>query len=601
MTTTCNQCGAVLSERDAFCTKCGARRSDAGGPSAGWRFCTKCGAPLLGETKFCTKCGAAAGVAAAAPISATAGGKDSAETSATAASTSAATRVTPQAAASSGKSAAGIPKAAIIGGAAVVMVLVLVVAITGFIHAAHRAREKAQEMEAAQNFSKSLADLASSGESAAPSGNIPSSDINKSINQLAAAASALAQNMQAQNGANPQNALLGSNGTSTGAASAPGINGGSSPPAGFKSATSAAGSRSIWAAGDDLYKRLGDLQRDAPDQKASDAVDALVSKLEQLTTAVERDPNDSAAKENLNKGLADIAAAADKLTPAFVAGTDAALIPPPVPSGPPLVPIAGTGNPKHDWPLEYERTVGGPEADLAVRTGDINNLGFGWPQGFDPVSGQTTPGHPWPYIDHIPPNAPPGTDRVMLGTGVMPVHMSIQHVPGQADRIAVALIVKQGLPSDGYSGSLGDCFLVRDFEAQLEDAHAPIVIASKEEGQQEMTRYWAPKCTRERELTAPVPVAMSVGVLPARIDAVVFQIFVDDFQPRPMHSHFQVSLNGTRIPSFEYAINSLDQSGPIGKLLTLRLLPEYWPLLISGTANLLIDDPASHVPDGYAI
>src|SRR5487761_866784 len=602
MTTTCNQCGAVLSERDAFCTKCGARRSDAGGPSAGWRFCTKCGAPLLGETKFCTKCGAAAGVAAAAPISATAGGKDSAETSATAASTSAATRVTPQAAASSGKSAAGIPKAAIIGGAAVVMVLVLVVAITGFIHAAHRAREKAQEMEAAQNFSKSLADLASSGESAAPSGNIPSSDINKSINQLAAAASALAQNMQAQNGANPQNALLGSNGTSTGAASAPGINGGSSPPAGFKSATSAAGSRSIWAAGDDLYKRLGDLQRDAPDQKASDAVDALVSKLEQLTTAVERDPNDSAAKENLNKGLADIAAAADKLTPAFVAGGDAALIPPPVPSGPPMVPVAGTGDPKHDWPLEYERTVGGPEADLVVRTGDVNNLGFGWPSNFDPFSGKSTPPHPWPNINQIPAQAPPGTDRVIIGTGVTPVHMHVEHIPGKLDRIIIDSLIKP-LNGDGYSTSMGTCYEI-----------APLVPVPHNEttGQIQLppgsddsilrvSTQEAEQCTRERQLTMPTPIVLDVGDLPAKINAVLVQIFADDFQAPVYHSHFQVSLNGTRIPTFEYVINSLDQSGPIGKLVTMRLLPEYWPLLKSGTVKLLIDDPTTHVQDGYAI
>jgi len=283
------------------------------------------------------------------------------------------------------------------------------------------------------------------------------------------------------------------------------------------------------------------------------------------------------------------------------AAVDAALTPPPLPKPSPIVPVAGTGNPAHDWPLEYERTVDGQEADLMVRTGDINNLGFGWPQGFDPFSGQSTPVHPWPNIDHIPPSAPPGTDRIMLGTGVMPVHMRIQNIPGQADRIAATILVKPGLPSDGYSGSLGDCFLVRDFEMQLEDAHAPILIASKEEGEQEMTRYWAPKCTRERALTAPAPIVMSVGALPAKINAVVFQIFADDFQPRPMHSHFQVSLNGTRIPSFEYAINSLDQSGPVGKLLTLKLLPEYWPLLKSGTVNLLIDDPTTHVPDGYAV
>jgi outer membrane protein OmpA-like peptidoglycan-associated protein len=66
-------------------------------------------------------------------------------------------------------------------------------------------------------------------------------------------------------------------------------------------------------------------------------------------------------------------------------------------------------------------------------------------------------------------------------------------------------------------------------------------------------------------------------------------------------SRFQVSLNGTRIPSFEEAVNSLQQTGPIGKLVTLKLLPEYWPILRTGTVKLLIDDPTTHAPDGYAI
>jgi len=48
-------------------------------------------------------------------------------------------------------------------------------------------------------------------------------------------------------------------------------------------------------------------------------------------------------------------------------------------------------------------------------------------------------------------------------------------------------------------------------------------------------------------------------------------------------------------------VNSLEQTGPIGKLVSLKLLPEYWPLLRSGTVKILIDDPTTHAPDGYAI
>lgn len=235
-----------------------------------------------------------------------------------------------------------------------------------------------------------------------------------------------------------------------------------------------------------------------------------------------------------------------------------------LPVAAPVAPVAASGDQAKDWDLKYERTEGGPEADLVVRTGDINNLGFGWPHGFDPFSGNSTPPHQWPDPYNIPSGAPDGTDRVMLGSAV---------VPGMGD---------------GYSGALGPCAL----EKQLA-ANGPLVPATA-------TKLEA-DCKRAHELTAATPIVLSVGALPRKINAVLIQIFADDFQPVPLHSHFQVSLNGTRIPSLEYAINALDQSGPIGKLLSVQLLPEYWPLLQSGTVKLLIDDPTTHVPDGYAV
>src|SRR5207248_11367825 len=74
-----------------------------------------------------------------------------------------------------------------------------------------------------------------------------------------------------------------------------------------------------------------------------------------------------------------------------------------------------------------------------------------------------------------------------------------------------------------------------------------------------------------------------------------------DFQAPSFHSRFQASLNGTRIPSLEQVLNAIDQTGPIGKLITVNLLPEYFPLLQSGTVKLLIDDPTTHAQDGYAV
>jgi len=201
------------------------------------------------------------------------------------------------------------------------------------------------------------------------------------------------------------------------------------------------------------------------------------------------------------------------------------------------VPAPARGSPA-SWAAKTERTPGGPEADLVVRTGDINNLGFGWPPGFDPFSGKATPPHGYPWTP--PSGAPEGTDRIMLGSAVTPADVSKR-------------------PGDGYASST------------------------------------------KRADTMPQPVTLAVGALPATVKDVLVQMFLDDFQSSVWKSQFQVSLNGTRIPSFERAVNSLQQTGPIGKLVSLKLMPEYWPLLRSGTVKLVIDDPTTHAPDGYAI
>jgi OOP family OmpA-OmpF porin len=191
------------------------------------------------------------------------------------------------------------------------------------------------------------------------------------------------------------------------------------------------------------------------------------------------------------------------------------------------------------WANKSERIVGGPEADLLIRTGDINNLGFGWPSGFDPFSGKSV-GHGYPWDPRA--GAPQGTDRIMVGSSVT----------------------------------------AQDFSARSHDGYASYAAS-------------------QRSLTMPAPISLSVGELPTNIHAVLFQMFLDDFQAPVWHSHFQVTINGLRIPSFEIAVNSLQQTGPIGKLVSLKLLPEYWPLLRTGTVKLQIDDPTTHAPDGYAI
>jgi OmpA-OmpF porin, OOP family len=209
----------------------------------------------------------------------------------------------------------------------------------------------------------------------------------------------------------------------------------------------------------------------------------------------------------------------------------------PVPTAEPTVPTPPPGLPP-GWERQSDRVVNGPEADLVVRTGSIDNLGFGWPPNFTPFSGKSTPSHQW--ICTSRPGAAPGTDRNMLGTGVTEDDLHKRS-------------------TDGYS-----------------------------------------TCDKRPD-NLPQAIPLAVGDLPATIHSVFVQMFLDDFQAPNFKSHFQVSLNGTRIPNFEDTIDAMDQTGPIGKLVTLPLLPEYWPLLRSQTVNLFIDDPTTGAPDGYAV
>jgi OOP family OmpA-OmpF porin len=227
------------------------------------------------------------------------------------------------------------------------------------------------------------------------------------------------------------------------------------------------------------------------------------------------------------------AAQASASPPASPAPSPAASVsstpaPPPTPNTPP------PGLPR-GWAREYERVVGGREADLAVRTGAIDNIGYGWPPHFTPFSGKSTPPHPWPCVNRVGPA--PGTDIIMVGTAVTPTSPR----------------------RDGYSS-----------------------------------------CSKRPD-NWPQAVTLAVGQLPSTIHRVLIQMFLDDFQAKVTHAHFQVAINGTRMPLFEQTINEMDQTGPIGKLVTLPLLREYWPLLRSGSLKLYIDDPTTGIGDGYVI
>ena len=132
------------------------------------------------------------------------------------------------------------------------------------------------------------------------------------------------------------------------------------------------------------------------------------------------------------------------------------------------------------WSLSYERVENGPEGDLVVRVGDVDNLGFGWGEDkLDPFTGAQTEPHPFPW--DAKDSDPAGTDRIMVGGGVK-------------------YPLKEDAQGDGYSQTARPDNAVRAVE-------------------------------------------MALGAVPAKVREVLVQVFIDDFQSPRFESTFKITLD----------------------------------------------------------
>ena len=190
-----------------------------------------------------------------------------------------------------------------------------------------------------------------------------------------------------------------------------------------------------------------------------------------------------------------------------------------------------------DWSKQSIQLKNTGEADLMIRTGDIDNLGFGFDTDFDPFTGRPTKAHEFPW--EINRNDAAGTDRIMV-----PSSYKYDDSKGY----------------DGYTSNTS------------RPANNPVSIA--------------------------IPLQAIKDIKP---DSAALQIFIDDFQAPEMQSKFQVKINGIRFTEAEKIINRINQTGPIGKLITIRLSQELMNKLTSDTLYLSIDDPATGQGDGFAI
>lgn len=190
-----------------------------------------------------------------------------------------------------------------------------------------------------------------------------------------------------------------------------------------------------------------------------------------------------------------------------------------------------------DWSLQFLVLKNTEEADLMIRVGDIDNLGFGFAEDFNPFTGRSTWSHDFPWA--VNKENARGTDRIMVPSSYKP-----------------------GTPvsQDGYTGT----------------THRP----------------------DNNPYSISIPLAEVKNV---HVDSAALQMFIDDFQAPALHSKFQVKINGLRFTEAEKLINSVNQTGPIGKLVTIRLTPELLQKLSADSLVISIDDPVTKQGDGYAI
>jgi len=164
-----------------------------------------------------------------------------------------------------------------------------------------------------------------------------------------------------------------------------------------------------------------------------------------------------------------------------------------------------------DWQTQQLTLYNTTEAAIMVRSGDIDNLGYGWPVDFDPFSGESTPTHAINFSPEGDDVA--GTDQKLKPTSCATVSMPCNN--------------------DGY---------------------------------------WP-------TAVYPTAISMSYDLQETTVVAATIQMFVDDFQAETWCATYTASINGVDAPFIANVINSLDQTGPIGKIITL-VLPTAHVLLV---------------------
>ncbi len=191
-----------------------------------------------------------------------------------------------------------------------------------------------------------------------------------------------------------------------------------------------------------------------------------------------------------------------------------------------------------EWAKSFVALKNTSEAEYIIRLGDVDNLGFGWPEGFDPFCGHMTQAHAYPW--DVDPNEQSGFDRILLSSKFR----KDAKIICLADGYAESADAKQNKPSD-------------------------FVLALN-------------------------------SIQNVEIKNAFLQLFIDDFQAPIFCSKFTITINGKRFIEAEKFLNAIEQTGPVGKLISIPIPEEFYPDLAKNEITLRIDE-STGAHDGFAL
>lgn len=193
------------------------------------------------------------------------------------------------------------------------------------------------------------------------------------------------------------------------------------------------------------------------------------------------------------------------------------------------------------WKEPYHTAYDTEIADVVYRYGDIDNFGFGWPEGFNPFSGESTPRHKFPFYPK--PSDPVGTDQIMVVSGY------------------------KYRGEEGYKQAKRDGYTART----------------------------------KRPDNQPKKIVLTYDLKNISVKTALLQLFIDDFQAPVFGSKFRIWINNKEAVYIDNLLNEVEQTGPIGKLLSVQIIPEFIPDVESNKLEIFIDGPDENVGDGFAV